>query len=81
MCVQLLRHVQLFATPWTVAARLLCPGDCPGKNIGVRCHFLLQGNFQGIEPVSLSSPALAAGFFTTGKPGYSGSIPGQGIKI
>ena len=22
--------------------RLLCPGDSPGKNIGVGCHFLLQ---------------------------------------
>ena len=25
--------------------RLLCPGDFPGKNIGVGCHFLLQGIF------------------------------------
>ena len=24
-------------------ARLLCPWDSPGKNIGVGCHFLLQG--------------------------------------
>ena len=23
--------------------RLLCPWDSPGKNIGVGCHFLLQG--------------------------------------
>ena len=22
--------------------RLLCPGDSPGKNTGVGCHFLLQ---------------------------------------
>ena len=26
-------------------ARLLCPQDFPGKNIGVGCHFLLQGIF------------------------------------
>ena len=26
-------------------ARLLCPGDSPGKNIGVGCHALLQGIF------------------------------------
>ena len=26
-------------------ARLLCPWDLPGKNIGVGCHFLLQGIF------------------------------------
>ena len=38
-------HVQLFATPWTVAARLLCPWDSPGKNTGVGCHALLQGIF------------------------------------
>ena len=32
-----------FVTPWTVAARLLCPWGSPGKNTGVGCHFLLQG--------------------------------------
>jgi len=26
------------ATPWTVATRLLCPWDSPGKNTGVGCH-------------------------------------------
>ena len=26
-------------------ARLLCPWDSPGKNTGVGCHVLLQGNF------------------------------------
>ena len=26
-------------------ARLLCPWDSPGKNTGVRCHFLLQEIF------------------------------------
>ena len=32
--------------------RLLCPWDFPGKNIGVGCHFLLQGIFptQGSNP-------------------------------
>ena len=32
--------------------RLLCPWDFPGKNIGVDCHFLLQGIFptQGLNP-------------------------------
>ena len=33
-------------TPWTVAARLLCPRDSPGRNtIGVGSHSLLQGIF------------------------------------
>ena len=42
-------------------------GDSPGKNTGVGCHFLLQGNCPepGIEPASLRSPALAARFFIT----------------
>ena len=29
-------------TPRTVPARLFCPWDSPGKNIGVGWHFLLQ---------------------------------------
>ena len=49
------------------SARLLCPWDFPGKNIGVGCHLLLQGIFptQGIEPASLASPVLAGGFLST----------------
>ena len=48
--------------------RLLCPWDFPGKNTGVSCHFLLQGNLPdpGIKPVS---PALTSGFFTSVPPG------------
>ena len=37
--------VRLFATLWTIASRLLCLWDSPGKNIGVGCHALLQGIF------------------------------------
>ena len=42
-------------------------GDSPGKNTGVGCHALLQGNLPdtGIEPTSLMSPVLTGGFFTT----------------
>ena len=38
--------------PWTVAARLLCPRDFPGKNTGVGYHLLLQRIFliQGLNP-------------------------------
>ena len=45
-------HVQSFATLWTIACRLLCPWDSPGKNTGVGCHALLQGIFptQGWNP-------------------------------
>ena len=43
------------ATPWTVACRLLCPWDLPGKNTRVYCHPLVQGIFptQGSNPGSL----------------------------
>ena len=42
--------------------------ESPGKNTGVGCHALLQGNLPnpGIEP---RSPTLAGGFFTTEPPG------------
>ena len=48
MC-QLLSHVGLFVTPWT----LVHPGDSPGKNTRVGCHALLQGTFltQGSNPI------------------------------
>ena len=36
-------------------ARLFCPQDSPGKNTGVGCHFLLQGDLPdpGMEPLLL----------------------------
>jgi len=49
----MLSHVQLFATPWTVAP----PGSSvhgisQARNTGMGCHFLLQGIFliQGLNP-------------------------------
>ena len=64
-----LSHVWLFATLWAIGL----PGSSvhgifPGKNTGVDCHAPLQGIFPtnpGIEPTSLTSPALASRFFTT----------------
>ena len=52
--VKLLSCFRLFATPWMVATRLLCPWDFPGKSSGVDCHFLLQGIF----PTQGSNPGL-----------------------
>ena len=48
-------------------ARLLCPRDSPGKNSGMCCHALPPRDLPnpGIKPVSLISPALVDGFFTT----------------
>ena len=49
--------------------RLLCPWDFPDKNIGVGCHFLLQGSFstQGLNPHSFlcCSVAKLVHFFVT----------------
>ena len=47
-----------------------CSGDSSGKITRVGCHsgcHLLQGDLpnSGMEPTSLTSPALAGGFFTT----------------
>ena len=52
--IQSLSCIQLFATPWTVPAGLLCPWGSPGKNTGVGCHVLLQGIF----PTQRSNPRL-----------------------
>ena len=48
-------HVRLFATLWTIASQVPLSRDSPGKNIGVGCHFLLQGIFltQGSNPCLL----------------------------
>ena len=69
-CVCVFSHfsrVRFFATPWTVAHQTPLSLDFPGKNTGVGCHALLQGNLpnSGIEPMSLESPALTGGFFST----------------
>ena len=50
----------------SLARQAPLPRDSPGKNIGVGCHFLLQGIFP--EPLSPVSPALAGRFFTTEPP-------------
>ena len=53
--VQLLSHVLLFVTPWTVACLTLLSRDFLSKHTGVGCHFLLQQIFltQGSNPCLL----------------------------
>ena len=46
--------VWLFAILWTIAPRLLCPRDSPGKKTGVGYHALLQRIF----PTQGSNPCL-----------------------
>ena len=61
-------YVQLFATPWTVARQAPLSMGFSRQEYwsGLPCPLL--GNFSnpGVKPVSLMSPALAGGFFTTG---------------
>ena len=61
MCAQLLSPVGLFVT------RVLHPRDFSCKNTGMGCHFSPPDDLPdpGIESMSLVSPALAGGFFTT----------------
>ena len=54
--VKSLSRVQLYATLWTVAHQEYC---------GLPCHPAVDLPDLEIEPVSLSSPPLAGGFFTT----------------
>ena len=57
--------------PYGLAHQASLPWNFPGKNTGMRCHFLLQGHLPdpGIELASPASPALADRFFTTEPPG------------
>ena len=61
-----------FVNPWTVSHQApSVHGIFPGKNTGVGCHFLLQGNLPDpvIKPTSPASPELAGRFFTSESPG------------
>ena len=67
MNTQLLSHVRLFGTPWTVAHQApLCMGF-PRQGYWCGLPFPSPGNLPhpGIEPASLTSPAVAVGLFTT----------------
>ena len=72
MCC-VLSHVQLFATPWTVALQTPLPMEFSRQEYWSGLPFPPPGHLpnSGIEAVSLASLALAGGFFTTephGKP-------------
>ena len=45
-------HVRLFLNSWTVALQAPLSMDSLGKNTGVGCHFLLQGNNNGSIKIS-----------------------------
>jgi len=63
----MLSHVQLFATPWTVAHQAPLSMGFFRQEYWSGLPFPSPGHLPhpGIELVSLMSPALAGGFFTT----------------
>ena len=64
---KLLSHVQLFATPWTVASQALLSMGFSRQEYWHELPSPPPGDLPdpGIKPVSLKSAALAGGFFTT----------------
>ena len=64
---QLLICVWLFVTPWTVACQAPLSMWFPRQGYWSELPFCFPGDLSdpGIEPISLSSPALAGGFFTS----------------
>ena len=67
LCAQLLSHVQLFATPWTVAYQAPLSTGCSSQKYWSGLPFPPPGHLSvpGIELRSLAFLALAGRFFTT----------------
>ena len=72
MCItSMLSQVQLFVTLWIVARQAPLSMGFSRKEYWSGLLFPSPGDLlnPGIEPMSLVSPALAGGFFTTEPPG------------
>ena len=72
LCVCVLSHVRLFATPGTIVpARLLYPWDFSWQEYWSGLPYSPPGDFpnSGIKLVAPASPALAGKFFTIAPPG------------
>ena len=67
----MLSRVQLFVAPWAVAYQVPLSMKFSRQEYWNGLSFPSPGDLldPGIKPVSLVSPALAGGFFTTGPPG------------
>ena len=78
MCVsaQLLSHVQFFVTPWTVACQVALSMEFSRQEYWSRLPFPPPEDLPDprIKPMSLVSPALADGFFSTAPPGKPGDL-------
>ena len=68
MHVRVLSHVQFLATPWTVARQTPLSMEFSRQEYWSGLPFPPPGDFPDpeIELMSLVSPTLAGGFFTTG---------------
>ena len=66
-------HVQHFVTPWTVTCQAPLSMEFSRQQYWSGLPFPTPGDLpnRGIEPMSLASPGLAGGFFTTEPPGKS----------
>ena len=74
VCAQSLRHVQLFATPWTEeACQVLLSMEYFQQDYWSGLPFPTPEDLPnaGIEIVSLPSPALSDGLFTIHKKKYN----------
>ena len=71
--IQLLSHVLLFVTPWTVTCQAPLSMEISRQEYWCGLPFPSPEDLPdpGIEPESLVSPALAGGLFTIEPPGKS----------
>ena len=69
--IQMLSHVQLFATPWAVARQAPLFMEFPRQEYWSELPCPPPGDLpdSGIEPASSAFPALASRFFLTAPPG------------
>ena len=76
ICAQLLSHVQLFATPWTVACQAPLPMEFSRQEYWSGLPFPTPRDLPDprIKLISFVSSALAGGFFTTVPPGKPQSL-------
>ena len=71
VCVCVLTHIQLFASPWTVAHQTPLSMGFSRQEYWSRLPFSASGDVPdpGVKPTFLVSPALAGELFTTEPPG------------
>ena len=83
MYTRSLSHVQLFATPWTVAHQAPLLMRFSRQEYWNGLSFPSPGDLPnpGIKPESLGSPALAGGFFTTSTAWEAPTVMRKGVSV